>query len=124
MLVCGSVRSIVHVTAAGVPSVLPAASVALTSKVCEPALRPMYDLGEVHDVNAPASSLHSNVEPASLEVKLKLGSASLSGSEGEAVIVVCGSVRSIVQVKEAGEASTLPAASVALTSKVWLPAAR
>ena len=40
MLVLGSVRSIVHVNEAGLASVLPAASVARTSKVCEPAARP------------------------------------------------------------------------------------
>ncbi len=35
-----------------------------------------------------------------------------------------GGVRSIVHVRDAGEASALPAASVARTSKVWLPSAR
>ena len=35
-----------------------------------------------------------------------------------------GGVASIVHVKEAGLASTLPAASVARTWKVWLPSAR
>jgi hypothetical protein len=38
--VLGAVRSIVQVCVAGVASVLPAASVARTSKVCEPAARP------------------------------------------------------------------------------------
>jgi hypothetical protein len=40
MEVLGAVRSIVQVCVAGVASVLPAASVARTSNVCEPALRP------------------------------------------------------------------------------------
>src|SRR5918999_105786 len=101
----GSVRSIVQVCEAGVASVFPAASVALTSKVCEPALRPVYDFGEVQAAKAPPSSWHSKLEPASLEVNEKLGSASLEGSLGEAVIVVLGSARSIVQVNEAGVGS-------------------
>jgi hypothetical protein len=40
IVVCGAVVSIVQPYAAGVASVLPAASVALTSKVCEPSERP------------------------------------------------------------------------------------
>jgi hypothetical protein len=40
IVVSGALRSIVQVYEAGVASVLPAASVARTSKVCEPALRP------------------------------------------------------------------------------------
>ena len=45
------------------------------------------------------------------------------GFGGEAVMVATGGVRSIVQAKEAG-ADALPAWSVAVTEKVWLPAAR
>ena len=60
---------IVHVCVAGLASVLPAASVARTLKLCEPALSPLYALGLVHDANEPESSLHSKVEPASLEEK-------------------------------------------------------
>jgi len=40
------------------------------------------------------------------------------------LIVVLGAVRSTVQVYEAGVGSVLPAASVARTSKVWLPPPR
>ena len=81
-------------------------------------------MGEVHEAKAPPSSLHSKLDPPSLDVKEKLGSASLSGSGGEAVIVVCGSVRSIVQVWLAGVASVFPVESVARTSKVCEPAAK
>ncbi len=75
-------------------------------------------------MNAPASREHSNVEPPSLAVKEKSGAAELLGSLGWAVIVVFGAVVSIVQVKAAADASVLPAASVARTSKVWEPSAR
>jgi hypothetical protein len=61
--------------------------------------------------------VHSNVEPASLDVKPKLTLAA-EGSDGLAVIVVCGGVVSTVQVYEAGAASVFPAGSVARTSNV------
>ena len=57
-------------------------------------------------------------------MKVKSGLPELLGSFGCAVIVVFGAVVSIVQVKLAGVASVLPAASVARTSKVWEPSAR
>jgi hypothetical protein len=98
IVVSGSVRSIVQAWVAGVASVFPAKSVALTSKVCEPAASPVYALGEVQEAKAPASSLHSKVEPASEELKEKLASVELVGSAGLLAIVVWGSLRSIVQV--------------------------
>jgi hypothetical protein len=62
IVVLGSVVSIVHVNDAGVESLLPAASTALTWNVCEPADSPVMSLGEEHAtaVNAAASNLHSN----------------------------------------------------------------
>ena len=65
---------------------------------------------------------HSNVELGLDDVNEKLGVASFDGSGGDDVIVVSGAVTSIVHVKLAGDASVLPTASVARTSKVWLPA--
>ncbi len=70
------------------------------------------------------SSEHWKVEPDSLEVKLKLGAVELEGFDGDAVMVVSGAVRSIVQVKLAGVASVLPAVSVARTWKVCEPLTR
>src|SRR5919106_1377797 len=116
MFVFGAVRSIVQVCDAGVASVLPAASVARTSKVCEPADRLVKLFGDVQEAKEPLSSLHSKLELPSLEVNEKLGSVSLEGSDGAAVMFVFGAVRSIVHVCEAGLASVLPAGSVALTS--------
>src|SRR5215217_3223526 len=114
----GAVASIVHVNDAGVASVLPAASVARTSKVCEPSARPLYDFGEEQVVQEPPSIRHANVDPLSLELKEKLAAPALVGSAGCAVIVVFGAAVSTVHVNEAGVASVLPAASVARASKV------
>ncbi len=72
---------------------------------------------------AAPSRLHWNVEPASLEVKLKLGPVTFEGLAGADVIVVCGAVRSTVHVLLAGVASVFPAGSVARTWNEWLPAA-
>ena len=43
---------------------------------------------------------------------------------GPESIWVSGAPESIVKLREAGVGSVLPAGSVALTSKVWLPSAR
>ncbi len=74
-------------------------------------------------MNGAPSSLHSKVLPALVAVKPKLALVLLVVSGGLAVIVVSGAVVSMVQVKLAGVASTLPAGSMARTWKVWLPAA-
>jgi len=57
-------------------------------------------------------------------LKEKLGAAVFEGSLGDALIDVSGGVVSTVHVNVAGEASVLPAASVARTWKVWEPSAR
>jgi hypothetical protein len=80
-------------------------------------------LGLVQAANPAPSSWHSNVLPASVEVKLKLAEVAFVGLAGVAVMDVSGAAVSIVQVKLAGVASVLPAGSVARTWKVWLPAA-
>jgi hypothetical protein len=67
--------------------------------------------------------LHPNVDPALLEVKEKLAVACVLGFAGEAVMAATGGVRSIVQEKEAG-ADPAPAGLIAVTEKVWPPAAR
>ena len=78
---------------------LPAVSVARTSKVWLPAESPGEIVcGLVQDDQEPPSSRHSNVEPGFDDVKEKLGFASFDGSGGDAVIVVSGAVRSTVQV--------------------------
>ena len=122
-VVSGAVVSIVQVWEAGVASVLPAVSVARTSKVWEPSARASTVWGLEQEAKPPASSWHSKVED-SLAEKVKVASAELEGSAGPESMVVSGSVVSTVQVWEAGVASVLPAGSVAWTSKVWAPSAR
>jgi hypothetical protein len=46
--------------------------------------------GDVHGSKLPASTRHSKVEPASVEVKVKVGVASAVGPEGPPVIAVSG----------------------------------
>jgi hypothetical protein len=77
--------------------------------------------GDVHGSHVPPSSLHSNVEPVSEELNVKVGVVLPDGLAGLESIVVFGAVVSSVHVDAAGDASVLPAASVARTSKVWLP---
>jgi hypothetical protein len=119
---------IVQVCVAGEASTLPAPSVARTSNVCEPTPRPLYAFGDAHDAHAPPSMRHSNVDPDSLLANAKLADPDALGFDGPDEIVVSGGVVSaaaeIVQVCVAGEASTLPAASVARTSNVCDPAPR
>src|ERR687895_174543 len=83
---------IVQEAIAGVPSTLPAASIARTRKVCGPTARAEYDLGEVQAANAAESSEHSNVEGASDEENENDAFVSVVVSGGCAVIVVCGAI--------------------------------
>ena len=101
----GAVRSTVQVWLAGVASVLPAASVARTSKVWLPAPSEPSVSGLEHDVQLPPSMRHSKVEPASEELNEKVGVVSFDGSGGVESIVVAGGVRSTIHVYEAGVAS-------------------
>ena len=78
----------------------------------------------MHEPHEPPSRRHSNVEEPSLEVKEKVAPAAFVGFAGLPVIVVFGAAVSTVHAKVAGERSTLPAASVARTSKVWGPSPR
>src|SRR3954468_23025776 len=112
----------VHVRDAGDASTLPAASVARTSNVCAPTATPLKSRGDVHAPHTPASRRHSNVA-ASLAPNVKLAVVAVTVPDGPPVIVVSGAVVSTAQLREAGDASTLPAASVARASNVCVPAA-
>ena len=81
-------------------------------------------MGLEQAANALPSSEHSKMLPASVPVKLKVALVPLVSASGLVVMVVSGAVMSMVHVKAAGVASTLPAVSMARTWKVWLPAAR
>ena len=75
----------------------------------------------MHAANTAPSSEQWKAAPGSL-LKPKLAPELLLGSLGPEVIVTLGPVVSTVQVKPTA-APVLPAASVAFTSKVWLPSA-
>ena len=119
--------AIVHVCVAGVASALPAASLARTLNVCAPVVRPLYSFGLEHVAKLLASSLHSNVAPASLAVNANEALVESVDASGPDVIVVSGGVVSagvIVHVRVAGVASVLPAGSVARTLNVCAPTPR
>ena len=73
----------------------------------------------MHAAQLPASSLHSKLEPASVEAKPKLAEVLVVEAGGPLPIEVSGGVVSgggvIVQIWEAGVGSGLPAASRART---------
>src|SRR6266511_413186 len=115
----GALVSRCHVQVSGVASVFPAASVARTSKVCALSSRPVTLCGLVQGEKDPPSILHSNVEPASEEVNVKTGVASLDGSAGCATMVVFGAFRSTSTLRIALEGWA--ALSVATAARAWLP---
>jgi len=75
----------------------------------------------VQPVAVPASSLQVKVEPVFVLEKLKLALVEFVGFAGLALNVTTGAVVSIVHA--AVRFPVLPAGSVAVTLKVWAPAA-
>ena len=73
-------------------------------------------------MGVPLSIEHSKLTPGS-ELKVKVGVGSLVRPEGPESMVTTGAAVSIVQLKVAGLWSTLPAVSIARTSKEWAPSA-
>jgi hypothetical protein len=92
IVVCGAVVSIVQLCTAGLPSTFPAASIARTRKLCDPAASPAYVCGDSQATKAALSSEHSKLEPGSLAVKLKLALVLEVSAGGAAVIVVSGGI--------------------------------
>ena len=76
----------------------------------------------MHGAKLPASDRHWNVA-ASFAVNVNDGDG-LFVRAGDAAIVTVGAIVSAVHVRDAGVASTLPAASTARTWKVCDPCAR
>jgi len=98
--------------------VFPAASFALTVKVCDPSAVAGSVFGLVQAAKAPASSLHwKPAEIVSLALKAKSGVLSLLGSTGFVPRAIVGASVSIVHVYPTG-LLWLPAASIALTLKL------
>ena len=116
IVVSGAVASMSQLNDAGVESVLPAASIALTWNECEPSPSGPNVSPLVHVMNAPLSIEHSNVAVRSADENVNDGVGSLDGLDGVVSIVVSGDMVSIVQEYES--VSELPAASDALTSNV------
>jgi hypothetical protein len=104
------------VALAGEASTLPAASVARTSTVCWARLRPVYVFGDVHAAHAPPSSRHANVAPDSLALKATVALEPGDRAGGAESIVVFGADVSTENERVAGDASVLPATSVARTA--------
>jgi hypothetical protein len=110
---------------------LPAASVALTEKAWEPVASELYVFAEVQLPQDPESSLHWKVELLSVAEKEKLAVVAVVVAAGLELIAVSGAVVSAggagactAQLRVAGEASVLPAVSIAFTEKVCEPTAR
>ena len=80
--------------------------------------------GLAQEPQEPPSRRHWKLEPASFAENSKVGVVSFDGSAGTTEKDESGATVSTVHVCEAGEASTLPAASMARTSNVWLPSGR
>ena len=76
------VVSIVHEYVAGVASVIPAASVARTAKVCVPSARLLYAFGDAHAVKPAPSRLHVKVDGVSVDTNANDGDQSFDGSLG------------------------------------------
>ncbi len=99
-VVSGATVSTVNVRVAGVGSTLPSRSIARTANVCGPSGScPAERSGDVHGANAPASSLHSNVEPGFVELNVNIGVVSFVGPSGPCASVVSGASVSIVNVR-------------------------
>src|SRR5688572_20551966 len=90
--VSGGLVSTVKARSAGEASTFPDASVARTRKVCAPSPSGAVVCGAPQAANAPPSTLHSNVEPASLDERLNVGVESFVCPSGPPVISVLGGV--------------------------------
>ena len=108
----------------GVASVFFALSVALTSKVWEPAGSGVEGVwlapGPEQAANAWESKRHWKVELDSLDVKVNVGVRFVGKPEGPEVIVVWGAMVSTVKDRDT-TALAFPGASIALTENVWAP---
>jgi hypothetical protein len=116
IVVLGAMVSTLQLKVAEVASVLPAWSIARTSKVWEPSASELRLRGEVQEAQAPGaveSKRHwkeaTPEPPASEPEKVKLAAALLLSADGLESIVVFGAAVSTFQLKVAGVASVLPA---------------
>ncbi len=122
IVVSGATVSTVNVRVAGVASTLPAVSVARTENVYEPFGRRRVRLRRrargVRARRRPACPACTRTSPASVDVNVNDGAVAFVVPVGPPVIVVSGATVSTVNVRVAGDGSTLRAASVARTENV------
>ena len=114
IVTAGACVSTVNAALATAPA-FPAPSVATTSKVCSPSESGVSTgYGDSQVARSPSSE-HAKLAPSS-DANSKVGVASFVSSPGARVILNCGATVSTVS-SEVATAPTLPAASVATTSK-------
>src|SRR5688572_32484119 len=110
---------------------LPAPSMARTSKVCGPTARPAYAgsgssgsmVGESQAMNAAPSREHSKAASSSLAEKVNVAFLLVVGLVGLELIVVSGGTAT-VQMYRAGVSSTMAEEFLATTSNVCSPSIR
>ena len=120
----GGVRSTSQVHVAGVPSLFPAESTALTRKICGPSESPFTSNGLEHVENPEPSTSHSNpTTSASGDENWNANDVDDVTDGGHAETDVSGGVVSIVK-DTATATEVFPALSIALTSNVCGPSAK
>src|SRR5205823_5841536 len=103
-------------------AVLPASSVAVTTKRCDPSARPSNDTPLTHDAAAPPSN-RQLVAPSDTE-KPNTAEDAFECALGASVIATVGAVASTVHESEAGVGSDRPPGSTARTASECAPSAR
>ncbi len=109
--ISGAAVSTLQVRSAGVGSALPAPSRLRARRTCSPSPSSSRSTVGVQASQSPESSRHSNVEPASVDVRVRRALALRSSPDGPESMAVSGACVSTVQVRSAGVGSTLPTAS-------------
>ena len=118
----GGVVSTVQLAVAAEP-VLPAASVALTARLCGPSARPLSATGEEQAEYSPPSTEHEKVAPSSALIEMDADLLCVREAGEPLSSGAAGPVVSTVHEAVAGSL-VLPAPSTALTSTVCPPSTR
>ena len=116
----GIERSMSQSSKAGLPSMFPASSSALTEKLCGPPLSSVYVFGLEQFSHPALSRLQWKVLLASFELKVNVASSEPLSSGGPESIVVSGFDLSMLKESFAGTL-VFPAMSLALTSNRYVP---
>ncbi len=103
---------------------MPAASRARSSSAYAPSDRPVSAVGDEHAAHWAPVRRHSNVAEASGEENVNDGAVARVSPDGPPVKAAVGAIVSTIQLRVAGVASVLPAASTARTLKECWPCPR